>query len=116
MVVQWAVGSGMGNVQRSHHCQGSGHTLLVSPSNGAAIPPVMPNLPRFRLYDLLECSGGDWSIVFRLKKFLVSLVCLLCHFLEYHNVQESIGWMFLRLNLIYRFLFLETETLCSSLG
>ena len=25
--------------------------------------------------------------------FIVSLVCLLCRFLEYHNVQESIGWM-----------------------
>ena len=28
--------------------------------------------------------------------FLVSFVCLLCHFLEYHNTQESIIWMFLR--------------------
>ena len=30
--------------------------LVVDPSSVATSPPVMPNLPRLRLYDLLGCS------------------------------------------------------------
>ena len=57
------------------------------------LPMIAQNLPILRLYDLLGCSVGDCSIVFTVVswRFLVPLVCLLCHFLEYHNVQESIG-------------------------
>ena len=37
--------------------------LVVEPSSVATSPPVMPNLPRLRLYDLLGCSIGDLFIV-----------------------------------------------------
>ena len=32
--------------------------LAVSPSSVATGPPVMPDLPRLRLYDMLGCSVG----------------------------------------------------------
>ena len=41
--------------------------LVVDPSCVAANPPVMPNLPRLCLYDLLGCSVGDLFIVFVLE-------------------------------------------------
>ena len=37
--------------------------LAVDPSSVATSPPVMPNLSRLRLYDLLGCSVGDLFIV-----------------------------------------------------
>ena len=33
--------------------------LVVDPSSVGTSPPVMPNLARLRLYDLLGCSVGD---------------------------------------------------------
>ena len=41
--------------------------LVVDPSSVAMSPPVMPNLPRLRLYDLLGCSVGDLFIVLCLR-------------------------------------------------
>ena len=38
--------------------------LVVDPSSVTTSPPVMPNLPRLRLNDLLGCSVGDLFIVF----------------------------------------------------
>ena len=37
--------------------------LVVSRPSVATTPPVMPNHPRLRLYDLLGCSIGDWCCV-----------------------------------------------------
>ena len=44
--------------------------LIASPPSGVASPPVMPDLPRLRLYDLLGCSVGDMFIVLCLRGFL----------------------------------------------
>ena len=41
--------------------------LVVDPSSVATSPPVMPNLPRLQLYDLLGCSVGDMFVVLCLK-------------------------------------------------
>ena len=74
--------------------------LVVSATSVATSPTIMANLPRLRLYDLLGCSVGvrDMLIVLCLRgSLIVSLVCLLLHFVpEYHNVQESSGWTFVR--------------------
>ena len=48
--------------------------LVVDPSSVATSPPVMPNLPRLRLYDLLGCSVGDLFIVLCLRGVLESFV------------------------------------------
>ena len=36
--------------------------LVVSPPSFATSAPVMPILPRLRVFDLFGCAGGDWSI------------------------------------------------------
>ena len=41
--------------------------LVVDPSIVATSPPVMPNLPRLRLCDLLGCSIGDFFIALCLR-------------------------------------------------
>ena len=38
--------------------------LVVSLTGVATSPPVMPNLARLRLHDLLGCSIGDMFIMF----------------------------------------------------
>ena len=59
--------------------------LVVYPPGVATSPPIMPNLPGRHLHDLFGCSAGDWFIVLCLS--VVSLVYLLCHFLEYRDVR-----------------------------
>ena len=36
--------------------------LVVSPHSVATSPIVMPDLPRLRLYNVLECRVGDWLL------------------------------------------------------
>ena len=67
--------------------------LAVDPSSVATSPPVIPNLPRLRLYDLRGCRVGDLFIVLCLRGSLSRKFVCSCHFLEYRSVQESIGWI-----------------------
>ena len=63
--------------------------LVVSPPSVATSPPVKPNLPRRRLYDLLGCSLGDGSVVLCLRgdDFLPSLSWFTsASFFGYHSL------------------------------